>query len=101
MINQIPEFELDRPEELREFLDANRLQISMLTFDAIKTALDEDLLYMPVMKLKIHDMPLAVITVRRENFEESLNKCLLHFQEAEYYEECAEILNILKDERVR
>ena len=97
----IPEFELNKPEDIREFLDEHRLQISMLTFDAIKKALDEDLLYMPVMKLKIHDMPLAVITVRRENFDESLNKCLLHFQEAEYYEQCAEILEILKDERVR
>jgi hypothetical protein len=56
---------------------------------------------MPVMKLKIHDMPLAVITVKRENFDESLNKCLLHFQEAEYYEKCAEIINMLKDERIR
>jgi hypothetical protein len=100
MINEIPEFELSKPEDLRGFLDDNRLQISMLTFNAIKKALDEDLLYMPVMKIKIHDMPLAVITVKRENFDESLNKCLLHFQEAEHYEECAEILKILNDERV-
>jgi hypothetical protein len=93
----IPEFELNDPAELRGFLQEHRVQISLLTFDAIKKALSEDLLYMPVMKLKIHDMPLAVITVRRENFDESLNKCLLNFQEAEMYELCAEILHILKE----
>jgi hypothetical protein len=100
-MTDIPEFELSSHEELKEFLDSNRLQISMLTFDAIKKALNEDLMYMPVMKLKIHDLPLAVITVKRDNFDESLNKCLLNFQEAEYYEMCAEILEILKDERIK
>lgn len=100
-MTDLPEFELSSHEELKEFLDDNRLQISMLTFDAIKKALDEDLMYMPVMKLKIHELPLAVITVKRENFDESLNKCLLNFQEAEYYEMCAEILELLKDERIK
>jgi hypothetical protein len=100
-MTDLPEFELNSHEDLKEFLDDNRLQISMLTFDAIKKALDEDLMYMPVMKLKIHELPLAVITVKRENFDESLNKCLLNFQEAEYYEMCAEILELLKDERIK
>jgi len=97
----LPEFELNSHEELKDFLDDNRLQISLLTFEAIKKAMDEELMYMPVMKLKIHELPLAVITVKRENFDESLNKCLLHFQEAEYYEQCAEILELLKDERIK
>jgi len=97
----LPEFELNSHEELKDFLDDNRLQISLLTFEAIKKAMDEELMYMPVMKIKIHELPLAVITVKRENFDESLNKCLLHFQEAEYYEQCAEILELLKDERIK
>jgi len=97
----LPEFELNSHEELKDFLDDNRLQISLLTFEAIKKAMDEELMYMPVMKIKIHELPLAVITVKRENFDVSLNKCLLHFQEAEYYEQCAEILELLKDERIK
>lgn len=100
MIEELPEFEIQSAEELKEFFDTHRLQISTLTFDAIKRALDEDLTYMPVMKVKVHDLPLAVITVRRENFDDSLNKCLKNFQEAELYEKCAEIVQLLRDERI-
>jgi hypothetical protein len=100
MIEELPEFEIQNVEELKEFFDSHRLQISMLTFEAIKRALNEDLTYMPVMKIKVHDLPLAVITVKRENFDDSLNKCLKNFQEAELYEKCAEIVELLKDERV-
>ena len=100
MIEELPEFEIQNVEELKEFFDSHRLQISTLTFDAIKRALDEDLTYMPVMKIKVHELPLAVITVKRENFDDSLNKCLKNFQEAELYEKCAEIVELLKDERI-
>jgi len=100
-MNFLPEFELNKPEEIQDFLDHHRIEISTLTLDAIKRAVKEDLLYMPIMKLIIHQIPVAVITVYRENFDESLRKCLMHFQEAEYYEQCAEIVKLLNDERLK
>jgi hypothetical protein len=100
MIQELPEFEIPNAEDLKDFFDSHRLQISLLTFDAIKKAMDENLMYMPVMKIKVHELPLAVITVKRDNFDDSLNKCLRNFQEAELYEKCAEIVELLKDERI-
>ena len=100
-MNFLPEFELNKPEEMQDFLDHHRIEIATLTLEAIKRAVSEDLLYIPIMKLKIQQIPVAVITVYRENFDESLQKCLLHFQDAEYYEQCAEIVKLLKDERLK
>jgi hypothetical protein len=100
-MDNLPEFELNDPEEMREFLEDNRVEISILTLDAVKKAMDLDALYMPVMRIKMGDLPLAVITVKRENFDTTLKKCLENLQEAEEYELCAEIINIMKDERLK
>ena len=100
-MDNLPEFEINDPAEMREFLEDNRVEISMLTLDAVKKAVDNDMLHMPVMRIKMGDLPLAVITVKRENFETTLNKCLYTLQEAEEYELCAEIVKLLKDERLK
>ena len=100
-MENLPEFEIGDPSEMRAFLEDARVQIALLTLDAVKRAIEEDLMYMPVMRIKMGDLPLAVITVKRENFDTSLLKCLENLQEAEYYEECAEIVKLLKDERLK
>lgn len=100
-MDNLPEFEISDPAEMRAFLEDNRVQISKLTLDAIKKAVEQDLLYMPVMSIKMGDLPIAVITVKRENFDTSLLKCLDNLQEAEEYELCAEIVNLMKDERLK
>lgn len=100
-MENLPEFEIGDPSEMRAFLEDARVQIALLTLDAVKRAVEEDLMYMPVMRIKMGDLPLAVITVKRENFDTSLLKCLENLQEAEYYEECAEIVKLLKDERLK
>jgi hypothetical protein len=97
-MGKLPEFELKSIDELKRFMTDQRLLISELTFEAIKKALKEGALYMPVMKIMVHDLPVAVITVKRDNFNESLNKCLKCFEEVEQYEKCADILKILKDD---
>lgn len=98
MMDNLPEFELKSADELKAFMVDNRLLISELTFEAIKKALKEDVLYMPVMKIIVHDLPVAVVTVKRDNFNESLSKCLKHFEEDEQYEKCAEIIKILRND---
>jgi hypothetical protein len=100
-MDNLPEFEIADPSEMRAFLDENKIQISMLTLDAVKKALDSDSLYMPVMRIKMGDLPLAVITVKREHFDTTLQKCLDNLQEAEEYEACAEIVKLMKDERLK
>ena len=100
-MENLPEFEIGDPSEMRAFLEDARVQIALLTLDAVKRAIEEDLMYMHVMRIKMGDLPLAVITVKRENFDTSLLKCLENLQEAEYYEECAEIVKLLKDERLK
>jgi hypothetical protein len=97
-MDSLPEFELRSAEELKTFMTDQKLLISELTYSAIKRALQEGALYMPVMKIMVHDLPVAVITVKRDNFNESLNKCLKCFEEVEQYEKCADILKILKDD---
>ena len=100
-MDNLPEFEINDPAEMREFLEDNRVEISILTLDAVKKAVEHDLLYMPVMRIKMGDLPLAVITVKRENFDTTLKKCLDNLQEAEEYELCAEIVKLMKDERLK
>jgi hypothetical protein len=100
-MENLPEFEIGDPSAMREFLEEAKVEISLLTFNAVKKAVDEDAMYMPVMRIKMGDLPLAIITVKREHFDTSLQKCLENLQEAEYYEECAEIVKLLKDERLK
>lgn len=97
-MENLPEFELNSTDELKQFMADQKLLISELTFDAIKKALKEGALYMPVMKIIVHDLPIAIITVKRDKFNESLSKCLTHFEEDEQYEKCAEIVKILRND---
>jgi len=97
-MDNLPEFELKSTDELKVFMSDQRLLISELTFKAIKKALKEGALYMPVMKIIVQELPIAIITVKRDKFNESLSKCLVHFEEVEQYEKCAEILKILKND---
>lgn len=97
-MDNLPEFKLKSPEEIKDFMSENRMVISDLVLNAIKKALREGALNMPVMKIIIQDLPVAIVTVDRNNFNDSLNKCLKIFEEDEQYEKCAEILKIIKND---
>jgi len=78
-----------------------RIAVSKIIVDTIERGLNEDLLELPVMELCILDMPITIVTVQRERFAESLQKCLNHFLEAEEYEECARVVKLLDDQRMK
>jgi hypothetical protein len=96
--DNIPRFELESASEIETFMAENRLMISELILEAIKKALKQGILDMPIMKLVIHDLPVAIVTVKRDSFNDSLSKCLKYFEEAEEYEKCAEIMKMLKND---
>ena len=96
----IPSFEIESIESVSEFMYKERLTVSRLIIRAIEKGLEEHLLEIPVMKLCLFDMPITLIVINRERFTESLQKCLTYFEEAEEYEQCAYIVNLLKDERL-
>lgn len=92
---QIPQFTFnDRQDVNRFFIDKHDMLIELL-FNGIKMGLNDDLLFVPMARL-IGPVGGAIIGIKRDQFDEALEKCLKHFEDKEEYEKCAEIVNMLK-----
>jgi len=90
----VPIFFLNSKEEARDFYKNNKLKVALLSFNAIKVAMTNDLIEIPVLKFNANNI-IIVISLYRKEFDKILRSCIKVFEEFEEFEKCTEALNII------
>jgi hypothetical protein len=94
----LPSYVIRDPSVVEMFYNNNIEKINGDLFDAVNIALKEDLLQVPVFRLLVLTHYEIVLIVKRENFDNVLQKCLTYFEEKEEYEKCQTALNMIQNE---
>jgi hypothetical protein len=98
---ELPVFLIKDENEANSFYINNIGKLVEIFIKSIKMALNDDLLVVPLFKLLFSYQGAKYITLilKRDKFDNVLQKCLDYFHETEQYERCTEIIKLINNER--
>jgi hypothetical protein len=97
---ELPVFLVKDENEANSFYVNNKDKLIEIFIKNISMALQEDLLVVPLFKILLVHLgsKYLTVTLKRDNFNNVLHKCLDYFHETEQYERCTYILNLINNE---
>jgi hypothetical protein len=91
------DFYFSNEDDRKKFLIDNKWLICSLIVEGVKKSLEEGLQSIVIFRLinTIDDFIMST-ELRKNDWVESLNKCLEYYESVEEYEMCDKIINLLK-----
>jgi hypothetical protein len=91
------DFYFSNEDEQKNFLRDNKWLICSLIVEGVKKSLDEGLESLIIFRL-INPLDNFILTtdLKKNDWEESLKKCLEYYESIEEYEMCDKIIKLLK-----
>lgn len=91
------DFYFSNEDEQKNFLRDNKWLICSLIVEGVKKSLDEGLESLVIFRL-INPLDNFILTtdLKKNDWEESLKKCLEYYESIEEYEMCDKIIKLLK-----
>tara|TARA_B100000900_G_scaffold371527_1_gene350812 strand:- start:1629 stop:1934 length:306 start_codon:yes stop_codon:yes gene_type:complete len=96
-MSRLPTIHINSESEEQDYLRNYKTQLHIKIMDTVEFAYDNDVNSIEVVKVINNFRGITfVLCVTKDNWEDSLNKSLVHFLEEEEYELCNKVHKILK-----